>query len=313
MTLTQVLTQDVDSAESLSAPVIASELELDVPLNDFTKRRNTWNPASLLHHPSLLVAGFIICVVIGWAIVPQWFTSADPLVGDTAARLQPPSAEYWFGTDHLGRSIFGRVIFGAAESLRAPTLAVAVGFVLGSLVGLIAGFIGGIVDDIIMRGMDILLAIPDLLLALVIVTALGFGSTKVAIAVGISGVAAFARLMRSSVLRVRSQAFVEVATGLGLPRWKVILRHVLPNSISPVVALAAVNFGGAVLAIAALSFLGFGNPPPSPEWGAMVSDGRNYLASAWWMTALPGLVIIAVVISANRLSRGLDRGRETRR
>jgi peptide/nickel transport system permease protein len=245
-------------------------------------------------------------MVLAWAIVPELFTGSDPLSGNTADRLQAPSPRHFFGTDHLGRDIYTRVVFGAGESVLATVLAVGIGLVGGSLLGLLAGFLGGRLDAVIMRAVDVLAAIPDLLLSLVIVTALGFGAAKVAIAVGVSAIAGFARVMRSSVIQVRSQAYVETATCLGLRPWTVIRRHVLPNALGPVVALAAISFGTTVLAIAALSFLGYGSPPPAPEWGAMVADGRNYLTVAWWLTTLPGLVIVMVVLSTNRLSRGLE-------
>lgn len=262
-----------------------------------------------VRQPTLVISVIVLVLVLSWAIVPGIFTRFNPVMGATSQRLTAPSMGHWFGTDHLGRDIYARVVFGAVESLRATALAVSLSFVVGSLLGLLAGFIGGRLDTLIMRVVDVLLAIPELLLSLVVVTALGFGTTKVAIAVGVSGIAGFARIMRSSVLNVRSQPYIEAAIGLGLRRWTVIVRHVFPNAISPVLAMAAVSFGSAVLAVAALSFLGYGNPPPSPEWGAMIAEGRNYLASAWWMTTLPGLVVIAVVLSTNRLSRGVDNHR----
>jgi peptide/nickel transport system permease protein len=158
-----------------------------------------------------------------------------------------------------------------------------------------------------MRLVDVLLAVPGLLLAMTVVTALGFGTINVAIAVGISSVAAFARVMRAEVLRVRSSTYVEAAFAGGDSWVWVLARHVLPNSWGPVAALVSLEFGTAVLAVSALSFLGYGVVPPDPEWGSLISDGRSYLATAWWMTTLPGLVVVAVVLSANRIGRGIDR------
>jgi len=178
--------------------------------------------------------------------------------------------------------------------------------VLGSLLGLVAGTAGRVVDDLLMRGVDVLLAIPSLLLSLSVVAALGFGTVNVAIAVGLASVASIARVMRSEVLRVRGSAYVEAAYSYGARPAGVLLRHVLPNASGPVVALAALELGGAVLAISALSFLGFGEPPPAPEWGALVAGGRDYLRTAWWLTTLPGLTIALSVLSANTLSRALD-------
>lgn len=305
MTLSELNTPTSTSA---AGPAEAAPASLPAGGRGFEPRsRRALFTRQVLARPGLVLAVLVLGLVLAWAVVPALFTSFDPVAGQTADRLQPPSATHWFGTDSLGRDIYARVVHGAAESLRATTLAVAVGFVVGGLLGLIAGFAGGRTDDVIMRVVDVLLAIPALLLSLVIVTALGFGTTKVAIAVGVGAVASFARVMRSSVVKVRALPFVEAAEGLGQRRGVVLLRHVLPNAISPVLALTAVEFGSAVLAVAALSFLGYGNPPPAPEWGSMIAEGRRFLASAWWMTALPGLVVIVVVVSANRLSRGLDR------
>jgi len=181
--------------------------------------------------------------------------------------------------------------------------------VIGSLIGLIAGFVRGWADDALMRVVDVLLAIPSLLLSLALITVLGFGTTNVAIAVGIASVAACARIMRSEVLRVRESTFVEAAHANGV-RWSgVLLRHVLPNSIGPLIVLVALEFGTAILAISALSFLGYGAPPPTPEWGSLVATGRDFLREAWWLTTLPGLVVAATVLAANRISRALDQKR----
>ncbi|MFE5291447.1 ABC transporter permease [Isoptericola sp. NPDC056618] len=261
----------------------------------------------LLRQPGLLIAVAVLLLVAAWAVVPQAFTAQDPLVGIPADRLQPPSGAHWFGTDHLGRDVYARVVHGASLTLRTTALAVVVGLVLGSLLGLLAGFLRGWVEDLIGRLVDVLLAIPSILLSLAIITALGFGPVKVAVAVGIGSVATFARVMRAEVLRVSTSVYVEAARASGL-RWPAVLgRHVLPNSSGPVLALVALDFGTAVLAVSALSFLGYGTPPPAPEWGALVSGGRDYLATAWWLTTLPGLVIVAVVLAANRVSRALEK------
>jgi peptide/nickel transport system permease protein len=157
-----------------------------------------------------------------------------------------------------------------------------------------------------MRVVDVLLSIPALLLSLALITVLGFGSVNVAIAVGIANVAAVSRIMRSEVLRVRTSGFVEASQAGGSRWWTVLFGHVLPNSVGPVVVLAALELGGAVLAVSSLSFLGYGEPPPAPEWGALVAGGRDFLRTSWWLTTLPGLVIVATVLAAGRLSRALD-------
>jgi peptide/nickel transport system permease protein len=245
-------------------------------------------------------------VVILWAVIPGAFTHWPPDTGVPSSRLKPPSAEHWFGTDSLGRDLFSRVVHGSATSLAATAVAVAVGLVAGSLLGLLAGFLRGWVDDAIMRVMDVLLAIPSLLLSLALITVLGFGTVNIAIAVGIASVANFARIMRAESLRVGSAVYVEAARSSGV-RWHgILLRHVLPNAAGPVLALSALEFGMAVLSISSLSFLGFGAPPPAAEWGSLVAGGRDYLVAAWWLVTLPGLVIAAVVLSTNRISHAFQ-------
>ncbi|MYW72092.1 ABC transporter permease [Pseudonocardia sp. SID8383] len=260
----------------------------------------------LRSRPGLVLAGAVVLLVLTAAFVPSLLAPGDPAVGDTARRLAPPGPGHWFGTDHLGRDVWTRVVPGASLSLQATVIAVAVALVAGGLIGLLAGFAGGWVDEVLMRGVDVLLAIPAILLSLALITALGFGTVKVAIAVGVASVASFARVMRAETLRVRRALYVEAARAVGT-RWYVSLwRHVLPNAAGPVVVLAVLEFGLAILAVSALSFLGYGAPPPASEWGSLVADGRNYLAVAWWVCAMPGLVIAATVLSVNRISRALD-------
>ena len=257
--------------------------------------------------PDLLLAVAVVALVLAWALVPSVFTGQSAIDGVPADRLQAPSAAHPFGTDHLGRDLFARVVHGARLTLQATVLAVLIGLVVGSAIGLVAGFARGVVDDVAMRVVDVLLSIPALLLSMALITALGFGTVKVAIAVGIGTVANFARVMRSEVLKVGAAVYVEAARASGVRTSAVLLRHVLPNAAGPVLALSALEFGIAVLAVSALSFLGFGAPPPAPEWGSLVSGGRDYLATAWWLTTLPGLVVAAVVLSANRIARALER------
>lgn len=260
----------------------------------------------VLSKPSLVLAILVIALVILWAFLPGFFTVHDPIKGVPSDRLSPPSAEYIFGTDHLGRDLYTRVVYGSALTLQATLVAVLVGLAIGTVTGLIAGFIGRWVDATLMRIVDVLLAVPGLLLSLAVVTALGFGTLNVAIAVGISNIAGFARVMRSETLKTRVLPFVEASRAVGSKWTYTVFAHVLPNSFGPIFALAALEFGTAILAISSLSFLGFGAQPPDPEWGALVSDGRDYLATAWWMTTFPGLVIVSVVLSANRISRHLE-------
>lgn len=260
----------------------------------------------LVARPTLLVAVVWLALVVLAAVAPGVLAPGDPLAGVPADRLQPPSAAHWFGTDQLGRDLYTRVVHGTALSLQAAGIAVTVGLALGTLLGLLAGFVGRWVDAGVMRFADVLLAIPSLLLSLAIITALGFGTVNVAIAVGVASVASVSRIMRSEVLRVRTSVYVDAAHASG-DRWsRVLFRHVLPNSAGPVLVLATLEFATAILAVSALSFLGYGAQPPTPEWGSLVAGGRDFLRNAWWLTTMPGLVIAATVLAANRLSHALD-------
>lgn len=255
----------------------------------------------------VMLSGAVAVLALGWALFPSFFAGGDPLTGVPAQKFQGPSTRHWFGTDNLGRDLYTRMVHGAGLSLTATLSAVVIALIAGSILGLLSGSLGGFIDTVIMRFVDVLLSIPSLLLSLALVTALGFGTRNVAVAVGVSLIANFARVMRSEVLRVRQALYVEAAHAAGVRWYTVLARHVLPNSYQPVLALAAVEFGMAVLSVSALSFLGYGAKPPTPEWGSLISEGRNFLATAWWMTTLPGLVIIIVVLSAQRLGRAVGR------
>ncbi|ARO14373.1 ABC transporter permease [Ketogulonicigenium robustum] len=258
--------------------------------------------------PTTIIAIIILVIALVAAVAPQLFTGQNPLVGTPSERLQKPSAAHWFGTDMLGRDLYARVIYGAVHTLTGAVLAVVVGLILGATLGIIAGASRQWVDDAIMRLTDVMLAIPTLLLSLSVLMLTGFGTINIAIAVGITTIAKFARLIRSDVARVVRSEYVEAAYGSGGTFWRVLWRHVLPNSMNSAISLTALQFGLAILEISTLSFLGFGSPPPTPEWGLLIAEGRNYIATAWWLTTIPGLVVVAVVLSANRLSRALIEG-----
>jgi peptide/nickel transport system permease protein len=260
----------------------------------------------LLRRPGLVVSIVYVALVLLAAFAPHVLAPGDPAVGVPAERLQPPGAAHVFGTDYLGRDVYTRVVHGASLSLQATVIAVSVALVVGGLVGVLTGFVRGWLDEVLMRGVDVLLAVPAVLLSLALITALGYGTVKVAIAVGIASVASFARVMRAETLRVRQSVYVEAARSVGT-RWHVtLLRHVLPNAAGPVLVLAVLEFGLAILAVSSLSFLGYGAPPPAPEWGSLVAEGRNYMAVAWWLCAVPGAAIAAAVLAVNRISRALD-------
>lgn len=258
-------------------------------------------------HLGVLIAGAVLLLIFGWAVFPSLFASGDPLRGVPAQKLHGPSAQHWFGTDNLGRDLYTRMVHGAGLSISATVFAVLLGLVIGSLIGLVAGASGGVVDSALMRVADVLLSIPDLLVSLALITVLGLGTRNVAIAVGVSLIARFARVMRGEVLRVRQAPYVEAAFASGVRWHTVLLRHVLRNAYGPVAALAVIDFGMAVLFVASLSFLGYGAVPPTPEWGSLISEGRAFLATAWWLTTLPGLVIIALVLATQRIARAVHK------
>ena len=255
--------------------------------------------------PGVWLSGAVVLVAVAWALVPGVFASGDPTSSGETAPLLAPSAEHWFGTDAVGRDLYTRVVWGARQSLAGALLAVLVGMVAGSLLGLLAGARRGWLDALVMRVVDVLLSIPSLLLSLAVIILLGYGTFNAAVAVGVTNVAVFARLARSQVLSVAGSDFVEAAYGSGGTSMQVLWRHILPNSLTPVVALAALQFGSAILQLSTLGFLGYGAPPPTPEWGLIISEGRDFIATSWWLTVLPGLAIVLVVLATNHLSQSL--------
>lgn len=257
--------------------------------------------------PTLALAWLVIAVAALWALAPGWFAHQNPIAGQAGQQLLAPSAAHWLGTDALGRDLWARVVHGAVHSLSGAFVAVGVGLAVGTLIGLLAGATGGRTEDALMRLVDVLLAVPSLLLSLTIIIVLGFGTINAAIAVGVVSVASFARLVRSEVVRVRRSDYVEAAFGSGGRFAAVLWRHVLPNSLTSVIAMAALQFGSAILAISTLGFLGYGAPPPTPEWGLLIAEGRNYIATAWWLTTAPGLIVVAVVLAANRIATAFAR------
>ena len=284
------------TAHDASVPV-APVRPSSVPKAGDTLRR-TISQFTLLDYVALAVVALLVAAVV----VPGALTPYGPLAGDDANTLAPPSPAHPLGTDYLGRDVWARIIHGTGRTLLASAVAVLLGLGAGTLLGLVAAMSGGAVDAVISRIVDALLSIPGLLLAMVVVVSLGFGSLNAAIAVGVSTVATFARLMRSEVLTVKQLPFVEASHHIGGRPTYVLLRHVFPNSFTAVLSLAALQFGIAILWISALSFLGYGAPPPEPEWGLLVSEGRNYVVSSSWLVIFPGLAIMITVWAINRIS-----------
>ncbi|ACP33634.1 ABC transporter permease [Corynebacterium aurimucosum] len=263
-------------------------------------RRHTANPWLA---PGSLIAIVILAIAFLAAFFPSLFTSADPYAGTDVALLPPGESGHLMGTDAVGRDLYARIVYGARQSLLGALIAVAVGLVVGTLIGLLAGSLRGAVDSVLMRVVDVLLSIPGILLSLSIIIVLGFGSVQAAVAVGATSVATFARLARSQVITVASSDYIEAAYGAGATHATVLFRHILPNSLTPVIALATLQFGTAILQLSILGFLGYGAPPPTPEWGLIIAEGRDFMATAWWLIILPGIALVAVVMSANRLSQ----------
>jgi peptide/nickel transport system permease protein len=220
-------------------------------------------------------------------------------------RLQGPSAAHWFGTDEFGRDIFARIIHGGRVSLVVGLISVSVSLIIGGALGAFAGFYGGNVDNVIMRIMDIFLAIPSTLLAITIVAALGTSLVNVMLAIGISGIPNFARIVRAAVMSVKDQEFVESARAIGASNATIIFREIIPNCMAPIIVQATLSVASAILSTASLSFLGLGVQPPSPEWGAMLSSGRNFLRDAIHITLFPGLAIVITILALNLLGDGL--------
>jgi peptide/nickel transport system permease protein len=249
---------------------------------------------------AILTAFLILLAVLAPVISPH-----DPLGQDLTARLLGPSRAHLLGTDDLGRDQLSRLLYGARVSLFVGLIAVAISSLLGSLLGLISGYFGGLVDNVIMRLMDAMLAFPAILLALLIVSALGPGLVNTLIALGVSGIPHYARLIRSTVLTVRSREYVLAARALGAGSGRIMFRHVLPNSLAPVLVATTLQTGTVIVGIASLGYLGLGVQPPTPEWGSMLSGSRLLFFQAPWLLFAPGVAILLAVVGFNLIGDGL--------
>jgi len=246
------------------------------------------------------LAGLCLIAILAPHIAPY-----DPVEIYPQESLQRPSSQHWFGTDTLGRDVLSRVIFGTRYSLALGVIAIAISGTAGLVLGLVSGYFGGAVDALIMRIVDVGIAFPSVLLALLVISIVGPGLPSVVLAIGISSTPSFVRIVRASVLVIREMAFVEAARAIGASRGRIILRHVLPEVFAPALTMATLGLAGAIFAASSLSFLGLGARPPTPEWGVMVSAARHQLRAAWWVSTFPGLAIALSVLFINVLGDGL--------
>jgi peptide/nickel transport system permease protein len=280
---------------------------VDFPELRQERARSLWADAfrRLIRNPGSVTGAIILLMLILIAVLSPMITRYDPIEIVPAQRLKAPSAEHWFGTDSFGRDIYTRLVYGSRISLRMGLVSVGIALLLGVTSGMIAGFYGKRIDNLIMRIVDITLAFPGILLALVVIAILGPSLFNAMVAVGISAAPTYARVTRGMVLKTKEEVFVESATAIGARPGRIIMRHILPNILGPIVVVATLGVGGAIISGAALSFLGLGALPPTPEWGLILSEGRNYLRVAWWITTFPGLAIMVTVLSINLLGDGL--------
>ena len=255
--------------------------------------------------PLTIAGALIILILCLTAIFAGYIAPYEPDEISPAERLQPPSKAHICGTDTAGRDVFSRIVYGSRIAIKVGVTVVCLAAIFGSLIGLFSGYLGGRVDEIVMRITDVFFSLPYLILAMAIAAALGPSLVNTVISLSVVWWPIYARLIRGEVLLVRESTYVEAARGLGANKLRIIFRHVLPNSLSPIIVQASLDFGNAIIFAAGLSFIGLGAQPPTPAWGAMISLGKNYLRDAWWYPTFPGLAILITVIGFNLLGDGI--------
>lgn len=260
--------------------------------------------------PFRFAAYAVLILVLLMAAVPWLFTGYDPLTQDMTALLQPPSAAHYFGTDNFGRDVFARVVYGARLDLEIGFFAMLIPAVFGTAVGIAAGYFGGKVDAVIMRILDVFIAFPTMVLAIAIVAILGSGVKNLFLAIWLVGWREYTRLVRSDVLVIRSSEYVEAAKSLGYSDLRIMFRHIFPNVASTVLVYAVSDIMMCMLMGASMSFLGLGVPTPTPEWGAIISEGKNYMMTAWWIVTFPGIMLALTGISISVAGQKLSHGRK---
>jgi peptide/nickel transport system permease protein len=259
----------------------------------------------LARNPTAAIAALVLLAIILVAVFDDAVAPQGPNEIDVNSRLEAPSGAHLFGTDDLGRDIFSRVVLGASVSLKVGFLAVGLALIAGTLIGLLAGFYGGWADDVLMRIMDMLFAFPAVLLAIAILAIRGPGTSNTTIAIAVVYVPIFARVTRASVLGVREEVYVRASRSVGASDFRLLTRHILPNAAPPIIVQTSISLAFAVLAEAALSFLGLGTQPPDPSWGRMLAEGRGFIDLAWWLAFFPGIAIVITVLCFNLLGDGL--------
>lgn len=279
------------------------------PLPSLNRKKGLWREAwiRMCRNRSSIAGMAIMGIIIFFAVFAGFFADYESVVIkiDMANRLAPPSGAHIFGTDELGRDLFARIIYGARISLSIGFLAELVALCGGMIFGALCGYYGGKLDNLIMRFMDIFMAIPSLLLAIAMVTAFGTSSVILILAIAISSIPSLSRVVRAQVMSVKEQEYVEAARALGANDFVIVIRYILPNIMSPIIVQVALDVAGCIMTVSSLSYLGLGVPPPAPEWGAILSTGQNYIRDAWNITVFPGLMIVITVIALNLVGDGL--------
>lgn len=266
---------------------------------------STGRVRGFLSHPGAVFGFVIIGIMLVLAIFAPWVAPHDPTHTYPDMVLTGPSKRFWFGTDELGRDVFSRIIYGARVSLQISAICVGIAATLGSALGLLAGFYRGFVDPLIMRFMDMLLAFPEILLAVAVIAILGPGLNNTVAAIGVALTPVYARTVRAAALQVSESEYVRAATVIGVPRRRILIRHVLRNVRTPIIVISTVNVGTTILIAAGLSYVGLGAQPPTPEWGAMLSTAHAYLPADWWAALFPGLAITTAILAFNLLGDAL--------
>ena len=282
---------------AIPAPAVAAAFEVESPARRALRR--------LFHRTGAVIGLIVIAVIITLALFAPWIAPYDPIATSWTLVRKAPSAQHWFGTDDLGRDILARVIFGARASLAAGAIAVGIALGVGVPFGLLSGYRGGFIDALVSRITDAMLACPFLILAIALAAFLGPSLGNAMIAIGISTTPIFVRLTRGQTMSVKVEDYVEAARAMGNPPWRIALFHILPNIMPALLVQATLSIAAAIIAEAALSFLGLGQQPPAPSWGSMLNSAQRFLTNAPWMALWPGLAIFLVVLSFNLVGDGL--------